>query len=138
MSIVRNGSGASFDDDMDGAPPVRQRRSRPRGASAAAGRDLDALQVRVLCEAPAHWVGCSGQSKIPRNVHLVQELGRRLGVPDIEPFQMPPMLPTRPRMPASLQAHIADAGGRRIPIHDDDELQLPDGINVEEARSAFS
>ncbi len=42
-----NGSGAFVDHDMDGAAPVRQRRSRPRGAAAAAGRDLDALQVRV-------------------------------------------------------------------------------------------
>lgn len=81
--------------------------------------------------------GCSGPGKTTELLHSVQELGRRLGVPDIEPFQMPPVLPTRPRMPAALQAHIDGAGGRRIPIHDDDELQLPDGINVEEARSAF-
>jgi hypothetical protein len=39
-------AGAFFDDDMDDAPTVRQRRSRPRGAAAAAGRDLDALHVR--------------------------------------------------------------------------------------------
>ena len=40
-------------------------------------------------------------------------------------------------MPASLQADLAGASGRRFQSHDDDELQLPDGINVEEARSAF-
>ncbi len=63
----------------------------------------------------------------------VQELGRRLGVPDLEPMQMPAVRPTGRRLPESLAAQISGAGGRGLP-HDDEELQLPDGINVEEAR----
>lgn len=54
-------------------------------------------------------------------------------MPDLQPFQMPAVRPTGRRLPESLSAQISDAGGRRLP-DDGEELQLPDGINVEEAR----
>lgn len=50
---------------------------------------------------------------------------------------MPPVRRSGRRLSSSLQEQIAGAGGRRLP-DDDHELQLPDGINVEEARRAVN
>ena len=107
------------------------------------------MQIGFACHERL-WEGCIVRKRqVARRQERwsAQELGRRLGVPNLPPFPLPDLAraplfsapPPREARAYSPSLHPSrGSSGRATPAEDPDEPQLPSDINVEEARCAPS